>query len=64
MRPLVLLLLWTSQISSQIIVMLDFKETLIIQDLEAIAILLKMWLFLIMDLTTSAEIGVLVFSDR
>jgi len=50
--------------SSQIIAISDFRDTLIMQDLKVIAILLKIWLLLIIDLTTSAEIEVLVFSNR
>jgi len=64
MRLLVLLPLWTSQMSNQIIAMSDFRDTLIMQGLEVITILLKIWLLLIIDSTTSAEIGVLVFSRR
>jgi len=50
--------------SNQIIAMSDFRDTLIMQGLEVITILLKIWLLLIIDSTTSAEIGVLVFSRR
>jgi len=64
MRPLALLLLWTSQMFSQIIIMSDLGDTLMMWSLEVITILLKVWLLLIMNLTISAEIGVLVFSNR
>jgi len=47
---------------SQIINMFDFSDTLIICSFEAIVMLLNIWLLLMIDSTTSAEMGVLVFS--
>ena len=64
MSPFALLLLWTSQISNYIITISNLGNTLIILSFKTTVILLKMWLFLIIVSTTSAEIGVLVFSKR
>ena len=64
MSPLALLLLWTSHMSNQMIAMSNLDNTLMIQSFEATIILLKMWLLLMIDSTTSDEIGVLVFSTR
>ena len=50
--------------SSQIIAMSDFGDTLMIYGFEATTMLLKIWLLLMMDLTTSVKIGVLVFSNK
>ena len=50
--------------SIQIIAMSDFGETLITQDFNARIILLKMWLSLIIFLTTFKLIWVMVFSWR
>jgi len=44
--------------------MSDFGDTLITLGLEAIATLLKIWLFLIIVSTTSAMIRVLVLSNK
>ena len=62
MRPFALLLLCESQISSQMMVMSDLSNTLMILGLDAIAMLLKIWLFLIMVSTTSIDSEVFVFS--
>jgi len=43
-------------------VMSDLGNTLMILGLDAIAMLLKIWLFLIMVLTTSIDSEVFVFS--
>jgi len=44
--------------------MSDFGDTLMTQDLEASAILLNIWFFLMIASTTSAVIGVSVFSAK
>jgi len=62
--PLALLPLWTFYMSNQIIAISDLGNTLIIQSFEVIAMLLKIWLFLIIVSTTSNEIEVLVFSKK
>ena len=62
--PLVLLPLWTFQISSQIITMSDSSDTLMMCGFEATMILLKIWLFLMIDSTILVKMGVLVFSNR
>ena len=56
-----LLLLWISYISIQMIAILDLGEILITQDLDTNMMLLKMWLFFKISSTTSAVIGILVF---
>jgi len=60
-RSLALLPLWTSQMSNQMITISDLGETLMMQGFEAIVILLNMWLFLMMVLTTLAEMEMLVY---
>jgi len=62
--PLALLPLWTFYMSNQMIAISDLGNTLIIQSFEVIAMLLKIWLFLIIVSTTSNEIEVLVFSKK
>ena len=62
--PFTLLLLETSQISNQMIVISDLGDTLIIWDFEVTTMLLKIWLFLMIILTKFAKIGVLVFFRR
>ena len=61
---LALLPLWSFQMSSQIIAISDFEDTLIMWSLETIVILLNIWLLLMIDSTTWAKIGVLVFFNR
>jgi len=51
-KTLVLLPLWTSHMSSQIIIIFDLGNILITQGFEESKTLLKMWLFFNMDLTT------------
>ena len=51
-NPLALLLLWTSQISIQIINMSNFSNTLMTQSLETKVILSKIWFCLIMPSTS------------
>ena len=64
MRPFTLLLLWTFQISNQMIAISDLDDTLITWSFKATVMLLKMWLLLMIVSTTSDEIEVLVFSKK
>ena len=63
-KSLVLLPLWIFQMSSHIIAMSDFGNTLIIWGLEVTVILLKIWLSLIIVSTTSAKSKALAFSKK
>ena len=63
-RPLALLLLWTSHISSHMIAIFKLGNTLITQGFEVREILLKIWLFFKMDLIMLALMEMLVFSIR
>ena len=62
--PFALLLLWTFQISNYTIIISNFSKLLMILSLEATIKLLKIWLLLMIVSTTSAIIGMLVFSRR
>jgi len=64
MRPFTLLLLWTFQISNQMIAISDLGDTLITWSFKATVMLLKMWLLLMIVSTTSDEIKMLVFSKK
>ena len=62
--PFVLLLLWTSHMSNQMIAISVLGNILMIQGFEATTMLLKIWLSLIIILTMFAEIEALVFFKR
>ena len=62
--PFILLSLWMSHMSNQMIAMSDWRKTLMIWGFKVTTILLKIWLLLIISLTMSDKIEVLVFSNK
>jgi len=62
MRPLALVLLWVSYISTQIIAMFNFGDTLMTHGLDVRRISLKICIDLMIDSTILELIDILVFS--